>query len=74
MIDARLAGAGIGIAGVDHQCADWQCAGQMCPGNGNGSGTKPVLGENTCNSRIFCKLDDEHILTAGPFDAGFCRA
>lgn len=65
-----LTGAGIGIAGVDHQRADLHAGIEMLLADLHRGGAEAVLGEYAGDGIAFVQADDQHVVALGFLDAG----
>ncbi|MNT52131.1 hypothetical protein D3C72_1891400 [compost metagenome] len=68
-LQARLAGTGVGIAGVDHQRADARARGQVLAADLHRRGAEAVLREHAGHGAALGHADHEHILAIGLADA-----
>jgi len=69
-VEAILAGAGIGVAGVDQQGTDAIVATQMCLTHHNRRGTETVLGKHAYRFAALGQTHDQDVLAAGFLDTG----
>src|SRR5690606_31272414 len=67
-LHTRLAGAGIGVTGVDQQVA--RGVGQVLLAQGHRGGAEGVGGEHTGDAGVGRRLHDHYVLAAGPLDPG----
>src|SRR5439155_1199395 len=74
MPEPRFTGAGVGVAGIDHQRANGMRAGQVLPSDDDRRRAEPVPGERARGLCAGRDLDHQQIVAIGLADAGLCRA